>query len=194
MRLTAIGVTVTSVALGLVVNAPVQAAECTYTYNQDGFPTWSGSCSTVMSPGRFGPLTMGKTTVTKARELDYLATNRFCGGRLDGVAAYNNWRRQDGKVTAWTGGGTRRGDVVTTKGLKPSDSVKKAKRLYAGLAKSGFLANPYTPGEGWNIYSVRGKKGWLDLYLYPGTPRANFFAVRAASHKKPIKSWSLDGC
>ena len=125
-----VGVAVVVGLSGLGAVAPVSAAECTYTYNQDGFPSWSGSCSTVMAPGRFGPLTMGKTTVTKARELGYLATNRFCGGRLDGVAAYNNWRRQDGKVTAWTGGGTRRGDVVTTKGLKPSDSVKKAKRLY----------------------------------------------------------------
>ena len=189
-----IGVTVVVGVAGLGAAAPVSAAECTYTYNQDGFPRWSNSCSTVMSPGRFGPLRMGKTTVSQARGKGYLATNRFCGGRLDGVAAYDNWRRQDGKVAAWTSGGVRPGNVATTKGLEPSDSLRKAMRLYPSLSKTGFLANPYTPGEGWSIYSVRGKKGWLDFYVYPGNRRAGFFAVRANSYPKPIKSWSLDGC
>ena len=180
-----IGVTVVVGVAGLGAAAPVSAAECTYTYNQDGFPRWSNSCSTVMSPGRFGPLRMGKTTVSQARGKGYLATNRFCGGRLDGVAAYDNWRRQDGKVAAWTSGGVRPGNVATTKGLEPSDSLRKAMRLYPSLSKTGFLANPYTPGEGWNIYSVRGKKGLLDFDVYPGNRRYGFFAVRANSYAKP---------
>lgn len=65
-----IGVAVVVGMAGLGATAPLSAADCSYTYNQDGFPRWSDSCSTVMSPGRFGPLTMGKTMVAKARELD----------------------------------------------------------------------------------------------------------------------------
>mgnify|MGYP001434264925 CR=1 FL=1 len=188
-----IGIAAASIFVGLAATNPAYAAGCTYKYDQNGFPQWSSSCRTVMSPGRIGPLTMGKTTVAQARERNYLAKNTFCGDRLDGVLAYNNWRRRDGKLAAWTGGGTREA-AVTSKGLKSSDSLSRARRLYPALDRTGFLANPYIPGEGWRIYSVRAKRGWLDLYLYAGKGQANFFAVRAFSVKEPITDWSLDGC
>lgn len=184
-----IGIAATCLTAGLLATNPAAAANCAYSYNTDGFPRWSSSCNTVMSPGRLGPLVMGHTTVSQARQRNYLARNTFCGGRLDGVLAYDNWRRRDGKVAAWSGRGTE-----TSKGLKPSDALSEARRLYPTIDRTGFLANPYTPGEGWRIYSVRGKRGWLDLYMSAGNSDANFFAVRAASFKKPIKDWSLDGC
>lgn len=190
-----IGVAIASLALGLVSHAPVQAAQCTYTYNQDGFPRWSDACSTVVSPGRFGPLKMGTTTVAEARAKNYLAKNTMCGGRLDGVAAFNNWRRKDGKVHAWTAGGSRTGSAVrTSKGLVSTDALAKARRLYPGMAWKGYLEIPYAPGTGWDIYSVRGKRGWLDFYVHDVKKRYNFFAVRAGNSTKPIKNWSLDGC
>lgn len=188
------GVAVVSVALGLGVVAPGQAADCTYSYDQNGLPQWSKSCSTVLSPGRFGPLRMGKTTVAEARAKNYLAWNTYCGDRLEGVQARSNWRRKDGKVYAWTAGSRTPGAISTSKGLQRTDPVRKAKRLYPGMRWSGYLEVPYAPGTGWDIYSVRGKKGWLDFYVHDTSKRANFFAVRASSSPKPITRWDLDGC
>lgn len=190
-----IGVAAASVVLGLAVNTPVQAAQCTYNYDQNGFPRWSKSCSTVLSPGRFGPLTMGKTPVADARAKNYLAKNLMCGGgRLEGVQARSNWRRKDGKVYVWTAGSRTPGVIRTSKGLSRTDSLSKAKRLYPGMKWTGYLEVPYAPDLGWTIYSVRGRQGWLDFYVHDDVKRANFFAVRAKSSPKPITSWDLDGC
>lgn len=184
---TMVGAVAAALAIGVVGAAPVEAAPCTYTYNEYGYPQWSDTCGTGMAPGRIGPLRMGVTTVARARSLGYLARNRACGDRLDGVGAFSNWRRGDGKVLAWTGD-------RTTRGLSATDSVRTAKRKYPRLTRTGFLKNPYVAGEGWRIYSVAKKAGWLDLYKYTGTESYDFLAVRAKSLKKPVKDWALDGC
>lgn len=190
-----VGVAVVLGTSGLLGADPASAAECTYAYDQNGFPRWSDSCSTVMSPGRFGPLRMGKTSVVQARAKNYLAKNKYCGGRLDGVAAFDNWRRKDGRVYAWTAGGSRTGKAMrTSEGLVSTDPLRKARRLYPGMSWMGYLEIPYAPGTGWDIYSIRGKGGWLDFYVHDVKKRYNFFAVRASSSPMPIKSWSLDGC
>lgn len=189
-----IGMAVACVTMGGLSAAPSAAVACTYSYDQNGFPRWSSSCSTVVSPGRFGPLKMGKTSVTKARAMNYLAKNTFCGGRLEGVQARNNWRRKDGAVFAWTAGSRYGGGVRTSKGLSRTDSLSKAKRLYLGMKWTGYLSVPYAPDTGWAIYSVRGKRGWLDFYVHDDYKRSNFFAVRAKSSPKPITNWDLDGC
>ena len=184
---TVVCVATAAFAMGLLSGAPASATECTYAYNPDGYPQWSDSCETVLSPGHVGPLTMGKTTVARARSLNYLAKNPACGGRVDAVGAGPDWRRKDGKVVAWQG-------RVTTKGLRTEDSFTAAKANYPGLERTSFLANPYLPGKGWRIYSTRGKAGWLDVYVDNVNKTISWFAVRAKSIKKPIKSWSLDGC
>lgn len=185
---------VASLAMGGLSAAPAAAAGCTYSYDQNGFPRWSSSCSTVLSPGRFGPLKMGKTSVTQARAKNYLAKNTYCGGRLEGVQARNNWRRKDGAVFAWTAGPRSTGGIRTSKGLRRTDSLSKAKHLYPGMKCTGYLEVPYAPDTGWTIYSVRGTQGWLDFYVHDTAKSANFFAVRAKSSPKPIKNWDLDGC
>lgn len=175
----------------LAAPVPSVGAACTYRYDEFGFPRWSSSCNSTVSPGRFGPLRMGKTTVSAARSKGYLAKNRMCGGRLDGVSAYDNWRRRDGTVMVWT---DSRDGSTTDKGLRASAPLKEAKRAYPRLVLTGYLKNPYAAGQGWDIYSVQSKRGWLDLYYYPGNRKANFFAVRSAAWVKPVTSWSLDGC
>lgn len=167
---------------------------CSFTYDQSGTPQWSTSCSTVISPGRFGPLRMGKTAVSQALGQNYLARNRYCGSRLEGLAARNNWRRQDGKVSVWTAGSRMPGPIVTSKGLSSRDSLSKAQRLYPGMTWTGSMEVPYAPDAGWEIYSVRDKRGWLDFYVHDVSRRANFFAVRASSMPRPVTSWDLDGC
>ena len=137
---------------------------------------------------------MGKTSVAQARNKNYLAKNTFCGGRLEGVQARNNWRRKGGAVYAWTAGSRLAKDVRTSKGLKRKDPLSKAKRLYPGMKWTGYLEVPYAPDTGWDIYSVRGKRGWLDFYVHDNARRANFFAVRAKSSSRPIMNWDLDGC
>lgn len=182
-------VLITSVAVGVSgIQHPAVAAGCSYTLTADGFPFWSG-CSTTVAPGRFGPLEMGVTTVQQAKNRNYLAYNRFCA-RWDGVAAFRDWRKKDGRVVAWRGG-TR-----TTKGLRPGASLAKARQLYPNLTRTGFMANAYVAGQGWRIYSTRTKYGWLDIYRYntATSTNGNFFAVRARSVTKPITSWSQDGC
>ena len=82
---TMVGAVAAALAIGVVGAAPVEAAPCTYTYNEYGYPQWSDTCGTGMAPGRIGPLRMGVTTVARARSLGYLARNRACGDRLDGV-------------------------------------------------------------------------------------------------------------
>lgn len=176
------------------MHAPnASAATCRYSYDSNGYPVWSGSCPQVMSPGRFGPIRMGKTTVSRAKAQGFLAPNRVCGGRLDGVGAYNDWRRRGGKVVGWTGGRFSDRPVRTSRGLRVDDSLAKAKRLYPGLRQTGYIEIPYTPGIGWRIFSVRGKAGWLDFYVHDTKKRYNHFAVRAASISKPY-TWALDGC
>lgn len=188
-------VAATAVAAGVLGSVPAHAGTCTYSYNGDGFPQWAGACPSVMSPGRFGALRMGKTTLAAAKAHGLLAVNGLCGGRLDGVVAYDNWRRKDGVVVAWSGSQTVSGKRITTsKGLKSNDPLSRAKALYPGLKKTGYLAIPYSPGTGWNIYSVRARAGWLDYYVHNAKSRYNFFAVRDKSSTAPIKSWSLDGC
>lgn len=182
-----VGAAAVSLVIGVVTAAPADAAPCTYTYNEYGYPQWSDACDTQMAPGRFGPLKMGVTTVGETRSLGYLAVNEACGGRLDGVKASSNWRRKQGKVAAWTG-------YSTSKGLRSTDSLRKAKRKYPGMVRTGFLENPYVAGQGWKIHSVRSKAGWLDFYVYTGKQDYGFFAVRAKTSKKPYKDWSLDGC
>lgn len=194
---TGIGIAVAAAAAALVTlaSAPASAAACQPTNDEYGFPKWSGSCPSVMSPGRFGPLSMGETRVSEARADGLLAVNDMCGGRIDGVVAYDNWRRKKGVVVAWSGSKTASGKWLTTsKGLKPNDSLSRAKTLYPGLTKTGYLPIPYTPGTGWDIYSVRAKAGWLDFYVHEKKSRYNFFAVRERASTKPVKSWSLDGC
>ena len=194
-RSTIVWGSVASSLLGLLLSAPVRATNCSYYYDDNDFPRWSESCSTVMAPGRFGLLRMGDTSVRRARQLDYLAENPMCGGRIDGMVAYDNWRRKNGKVVAWSGRRSPGGSALrTSKGLQPEDSLRRARALYPGLTRTGFLRNPYVPGQGWRIYSVRGKGGWLDLYRYEAHKQYSFFAVRASTVRKPITDWSLDGC
>ena len=67
---TMVGAVAAALAIGVVGAAPVEAAPCTYTYNEYGYPQWSDTCGTGMAPGRIGPLRMGVTTVARARSLD----------------------------------------------------------------------------------------------------------------------------
>ncbi len=187
MRSRLLGAVVTAVSvLVLGVQVPAEAATCSYTLNSDGFPVWAAGCPTEVSPGKFGPLRMGRTTVATAKRKQYLAYNEFCS-RWDGVAAHSDWRRKNGRIIAWLGGAT------TTKKLRPSDNLSKARQWYPNLKRTGFMANAYVAGQGWRIYSTKTKSGWLDLYRY-NAGDYNFFAVRAKSVRKPIKSWSQDGC
>jgi hypothetical protein len=175
-------------AATLTVGVPTtaSAADCTVTYNAEGFPRWSG-CSTTIAPGKFGPIRMGKTSVASAKARNYLAYNRLCE-RWDGVAAFSDWKSKKGKIVWWRGGDR------TSKGLLPSDSLERAKQLYPKLTPTRFIANDYIAGEGWQVYSTKTKRGWLDLYRYnTGNTRNNFFAVRALSLKKP-QGFALDGC
>ncbi|MCU0295306.1 MAG: hypothetical protein MUD05_04535 [Candidatus Nanopelagicales bacterium] len=182
-----VGVATAAVAMGLLSGAPASAAECTYTYNDYGHPVWSESCVTAMSPGRVGPLTMGKTTVAQARSMKYLTKNPACASRLEGAGAGANWMRKNGKVLSWTGD-------VTTKGLRATDSLKTAKATYPGLERTAFLANPFVSGDGWRIYSVAGKAGWLDLYVDKADKTVSWFEVRGKNSRKPLKNMPLDGC
>lgn len=187
--------TAASTVMVMLASAPAGAAACAPSYDENGFPLWSGACPSTMSPGRFGPLVMGETRVADARADGLVAVNDACGGRLDGVTAYDNWRRKKGVVVAWSGRKTAAGKWLTTsKGLKPNDSLARARSLYPKLTRTGYLPIPYTPGTGWDIYSVRAKAGWLDVYVHEKKSRYNFFAVREPGSTKPIKSWSLDGC
>lgn len=177
------------IAAVLLVGAlPVQAAAatCEYTRTADGFPLWSG-CSTTVSPGRFGPLRMGRTTVADAKAMNYLAYNQLCS-RWDGVEAYGDWSKRQRKVVWWRGG------TITTKGLRPTASLKTARRLYPTLKRTRYIANEYVPGQGWTVYSVKNKRGWLDWYRYSTANHSNnFFAVRALTVRAP-KSFAQDGC
>ena len=178
-------------SIGLLVagtTSPAAAATCRTSYDSDGFPQWSRGCSTKLSPGKFGPLKMGKTTVRQAKAKHYLAYNKFCA-RWDGLQAYGDWRSKAGKVVAWRAYGP------TTKGLYAADSLAKARRLYPSLKRTGYMPNQYIANEGWRIYSVKNKNGWLDIYRYTtASENAAFFAVRAKSVRKPVTSWSQDGC
>lgn len=174
--------------LVLVAGLPAQAsaASCTYTRTADGFPVWSG-CSTTVAPGRFGPLRMGRTTVGDAKDKKYLAYNRLCGGWY-GVQAGPDWRKKQGVLVWWRGG------TVTSKGLRPRDSLRKARSLYPNLKRTGYFANAYVPGQGWKVHSVRTSRGWLDWYRYTTDDRRfNFFAVRALSVSRP-QGFAQDGC
>ena len=173
-------------AIGIPSTAAT-AAGCTYTYDSDGFPKWSG-CSTTVAPGKFGPLKMGTTSVASAKSSNYLAYNKFCS-RWDGVQAGPDWKRTSAKVVWWRGG------TKTTKGLRPKDSLARARQLYPDLKKTRFIANEYVAGEGWQVYSTKSKSGWLDIYRYNTGDRRNnnFFAVRGPSVKKP-QGFAQDGC
>ena len=174
--------------VGVTVPATAAGSGCSYQLDAEGFPVWSEGCSTTVAPGRFGPLHMGRTTQAKAKAIDYLAYSAFCR-RWDGVAAGPDWRSKSGTLTAWRGGSK------TTKGLKPNASLARGRDLYPGLARTGFWANDYLPGEGWRIYSTKTKNGWLDWYRYNKKGGAgNFFAVRSLGIKRPVTNWSQDGC
>jgi hypothetical protein len=110
------------------------SAACSYRYEGDpGYrtPKWSNNCNTSVSPGKFGPLRMGLTTVAEAKRLSYLARNPFCGGRVYGLNAGALWEKQDGKVVSWFAG-LRKRETRTTRGLRPRDSWSKAKRPCPG--------------------------------------------------------------
>lgn len=172
--------------LAVGIPSTATAVGCTYTYDSNGFPKWSG-CSTTVAPGKFGPLKMGTTTVASAKASNYLAYNKFCE-RWDGVQALPDWKRANGKVVWWRGG------TKTTKGLRPTATLARARELYPNLKKTRFIANEYVTGEGWQVYSTKTKSGWLDIYRYnTGDRRNNFFAVRALSVKKP-QGFAQDGC
>ena len=172
--------------LAVGIPSTATAVGCTYTYDSNGFPKWSG-CSTTVAPGKFGPLKMGTTTVASAKASNYLAYNKFCE-RWDGVQALPDWKRANGKVVWWRGG------TKTTKGLRPTATLARARQLYPNLKKTRFIANEYVTGEGWQVYSTKTKSGWLDIYRYnTGDRRNNFFAVRALSVKKP-QGFAQDGC
>ena len=177
------------VATGMLlfgIPSTASAAGCSYTYDSDGFPEWSG-CSTTVAPGKFGPLKMGTSTVASAKSSNYLAFNKFCD-RWDGVQAGPDWKRASGKVVWWRGG------TKTTKGLRPEDSLARARQLYPNLKKTRFIANEYIDDEGWQVYSTKTKSGWLDIYRYNKGGRGNnFFAVRALSVKNP-QGFAQDGC
>lgn len=181
-----------AVSAGLTTGSPTVTgaltAECTYRLTGDGYPEWSSSCDTTASPGRVGPLVMGRTTVTRARDLNYLARNPFCSNRLDGVSAGPDWRRRDGRVVAWAT------TKPTRKGLKVGQRISAARTLYPSLQRTGFVRNPYVDGEGWRIYSVRGQRGWLDVYVETRTAKIDRFWARAASVDRPYRSWAFDGC
>ena len=187
-----VGIVLASLLAALLVGVPGPATAagsgCSYQLDAEGFPVWSEGCSTTVAPGRFGPLRMGRTTKAKAKATDYLAYSEFCR-RWDGVAAGPDWRSKGGTLTAWRGGST------TTKGLRPNASLARGRDLYPALVRTGFWANEYVPGEGWRIYSTRTKNGWLDWYRYNKKGRAgNFFAVRSLDIKRPVTTWSQDGC
>ena len=184
---------VTTLLAGTGVSSPAAAA-CTYEYvGDDGpsYPKWSEDCDTTVSPGRFGPLRMGSTTVPKAKQLNYLALNPLCANRLDGVNAGGYRTRKNGKVAAWLAG-FRKGATQTTRGLRPRDTFSKARRLYPGLEFTRFVPNPFG-GPGQDVYSTQGKNGWLDVYVTRGRFKIDYFSVRATSVSKPVP-WIIDGC
>ena len=88
-----------------------------------------------------------------------------------------------------------RGDVRTTKGLRPTDSLSKARRLYPGLRYNTFVPNMYDSQGGHSVYSVRSGSGWLDIYKPVRGARYDraFFVVRHTSVSKPPMIFA-DGC
>jgi hypothetical protein len=178
---------------GIGVTSPAAAA-CTYQYVNDGysaFPKWSDNCDTTVSPGKFGQLRMGDTSVAKAKRLNYLARNPFCGGSWYGINAGGNWRKNNGKVVAWFAGSRKR-DAKTTRGLRPRDTLAKARRLYPHLEYTRFVKNIFG-GPGQRVYSTGGGRGWLDVYVTQGRSRIDYFSVRSASVPRAVP-WILDGC
>lgn len=191
--ITRLRVAVAAVGLALLVGgmpSPASAASCKHSYDSDGYIVWGTGCSVVASPGRAGPLRMGKTTVSTAKKKGYLAYSRACT-RWDGFEAGPDWRSKSGKLVGWTTSGK------TSRGLTSQDSLQRALQLYPGAQRSGFMPNAYVDDEGWDIYSVAGASGWLDIYSYNNLDSrvaGLFFAVRAKSVKRPVISWSQDGC
>ena len=65
---------------------------------------------------------------------------------------------------------------------------------FATSGTTGFIGNLYVTGQGWKVYSVKTKRGWLDWYRYTTDDRRfNFFAVRALSVSRP-QGFAQDGC
>lgn len=194
-RSAAAALAVATAVTGIGAAAPASAA-CSYRYvKYDDYsparPVWSKNCNTSVSPGKFGPLRMGDTTVAKAKQFNYLARNPFCANRLDGIVAGAYWKRKNGKVVAWFAG-MRKRDAVTTRGLRPRDSLSKARRLYPGLEYTRFVNNVFG-GPGQRVYSTGGGRGWLDVYVTQGRSRIDYFSVRSASVPRAVP-WIIDGC
>jgi hypothetical protein len=183
-----------SAALAGMGTASPASAACSCRYEGDpGYrtPKWSSNCNTTVSPGKFGPLRMGRTTVAEAKRLNYLVSNPFCGGRVYGLNAGALWEKKGGKVVSWFAG-LRKRQTQTTRGLHPRDSWSKAKQLYPGLKYTRYVPSIYG-GPGQNVYSTRRTNGWLDVYATRGHTRIDYFSVRATSVAQPVP-WIIDGC
>lgn len=166
--------------------APANAAGCTHSVDQYGYPVWSATCDTTLKPGVLGPLRMGRTTVAQARGLGYLVHNDICD-RVDGISTGGDWKQKNGRIVAW------QAHVPTSRGLKVGDSMSRVRALYPTVKSTGFVKNPYTSG-GWNIYSSKGPKGWLDVYIRSGSNKVELFYTRAKSLPGPVRGWAFDGC
>ena len=171
---------------GTALAGPARAAECTHVIDSDGFPVWSADCDTTLKPGVLGPLRMGKTTVKQAKQLGYLVRNDLCD-RVDGIGTGGDWTSRKGKIVAW------QARFPTSKGLKVGQRLARALALYPTASRTGFVKNPYTSG-GWNIYSTKGAKGWLDIYVDSESTKIELFYARAKRLPGPVMSWAFDGC
>jgi hypothetical protein len=155
----------------------------------------------VVSPGKFGPITMGVTTRAQAIKLKYLGkapvdpndteSVPFCW--RDGfeywakVGQYGDFRqvadgirRSSDKVSLWVS----TPKAVTSKGLRTTDSIAKLKKLYPSAVRS---VGSTEWGRKYSVYTVRGPSGYLDIIRnwVPGTGVAkdNFFIVRSKTAK-----------
>lgn len=174
----------------LVSPAAGVVTQCRHAYDSDDYIVWGSGCVVAMSPGRAGPLRMGRTTVAAAKKMGFVAYNRACNS-WEGAYAGIGWKSKGGRVVAWS---TR---MDTARGLTGQDTLARALILYPSARRTGFMPNAYIDGEGWDIYSVGNAAGWLDIYSYNTSDShvaGLFFAVRAASVKRPLTGWSQDGC
>jgi len=129
----------------------------------------------TVSPGKFGPLTMGVSTRSYAMRVGYLKRTRETNSEALAYCNPDGWRyythvgdyadfrqRADGVRTA--------GDVVslwvsspravTSKGLRTTDSITKLKRLYPTAVRTVARTEW---GRVYSVYTVRSGPGFLDI-------------------------------
>lgn len=144
--------------------------------------------STLVAPGRFGSLPL-PASLAGASAAGYLYRNTDCN-RWDFFGA-NYIRVRHGRVVAVAA------RSMSTKGLTNTDSPAKMRLLYRGAPLTKTIRLDYGPSwaGGWRVYSVKDRRGWLDLYrAFGSVSRENsFLAVRAKSVRSPV-DWPTDGC